>query len=402
MSFKKLLPGPLCRLLLEIEEKGHHLCLVGGAARQYLFHQVLERDLDFEIRGESVAALYDKIRRNKFESIKFNQKNVEMISDDYQILRVKFMDFDLEFVTPRMEFPLPGKKGHHHFAVNLDLGLDYKDAFKRRDLTVNAIGLELNLKNDDELKIDPYDGASDYIHKILRNIDDAFFLDPVRFLRLIRFEIKWNFQIDINCESKLSEFDLQELTTYYLKDEIEKSKKHGTFINNFVQKIKNYKINIPQPLEFILEFKFTGMEISWNDLMASGFNCHGDVGAKKLCDFFCLPIKDYKDLTHFAQSYALLKKIGIEELKKLIETPFEEIKVEDCRILEILKSLDRKQEWGERLGVPTNILRCVFRYEKDMSQKELMKISNPKFRSFFKYYQALKALSMEELVSLVS
>jgi len=56
----------------------------------------------------------------------------------------------------------------------------------RRDLTINAIAMDEN----GELT-DPFHGADDINHKVLRHVSEAFAEDPVRILRIARFMARY-------------------------------------------------------------------------------------------------------------------------------------------------------------------------------------------------------------------
>lgn len=96
---------------------------------------------------------------------------------------------------------------------------------------MNAIGINFFLEKN-ELKakiIDPFNGVKDLENCVLNLIDDNFFKDPVRFLRMIRFHLKFNFKISDNIKTKLMSFNLSKLTIYYLKSEYQKSKNINFF-----------------------------------------------------------------------------------------------------------------------------------------------------------------------------
>jgi len=72
-----------------------------------------------------------------------------------------------------------------------------KDDLKRRDLTINSIAYD----SDTNSYIDPYNGIEDIKNKILRHTSSAFKEDPLRVLRLARFQAKFP-QFTIAKETK--------------------------------------------------------------------------------------------------------------------------------------------------------------------------------------------------------
>ncbi len=79
------------------------------------------------------------------------------------------------------------KSGHGYlgFVCSFSPEVTLEEDLKRRDLTINAMA-------EDEAGniIDPYGGAVDLEHKVLRHVSEAFVEDPLRVLRVARFASK--------------------------------------------------------------------------------------------------------------------------------------------------------------------------------------------------------------------
>lgn len=112
----------------------------------------------------------------------------------HQMLRMGFKqvgkDFPV-FLHPRTheEYALARTErkvgpGYHGFVFNTSSEVSLEDDLKRRDLTINAMAL------DKELLIDPYGGLKDIRAKRLRHVSESFKEDPVRILRIARFNAK--------------------------------------------------------------------------------------------------------------------------------------------------------------------------------------------------------------------
>ena len=83
-----------------------------------------------------------------------------------------------------------------HFYASPDVSLE--DDLKRRDLTINAMVMDIDNINKNTL-IDPYDGQGDIKRKVLKHVSLAFREDPVRILRTARFLARYfylGFSID--------------------------------------------------------------------------------------------------------------------------------------------------------------------------------------------------------------
>lgn len=81
--------------------------------------------------------------------------------------------------------------GHQGFTVTADETVSIEDDLLRRDLTVNAMAIEVD-ENDQPIGklIDPYGGRRDLEIGLLRHTSEAFSEDPLRVLRVARFSAK--------------------------------------------------------------------------------------------------------------------------------------------------------------------------------------------------------------------
>lgn len=81
--------------------------------------------------------------------------------------------------------------GYDQFDVDASDNVTIEQDLLRRDLTINAIAIDLTTNQI----IDPYNGVSDLRAGLLRHVSDAFSEDPVRVLRVARFAARYNFAI---------------------------------------------------------------------------------------------------------------------------------------------------------------------------------------------------------------
>ena len=77
-------------------------------------------------------------------------------------------------------------KGYTGFSVYAAPDVTLEQDLLRRDLTINAIA-----QADDGSLIDPFGGADDIKHKVLRHVSAAFAEDPLRVLRVARFYARY-------------------------------------------------------------------------------------------------------------------------------------------------------------------------------------------------------------------
>ncbi len=154
------------RIIQAIDHAGGRTLLVGGAVRDLLLG-VPVKDLDIEVHQLKLEQLEEILR-------KFGP--VSLVGKMYGVLRLNGLDID--WSVPRQEGA--GRKPK----VFVDPFLSIEEAFRRRDLTINAIGIDLITF---EL-IDPFNGLKDLQKGVLRVCDEKRFLeDPLRFFRVMQF-----------------------------------------------------------------------------------------------------------------------------------------------------------------------------------------------------------------------
>jgi len=143
-----------------------NMYVVGGAIRSMLLGEE-PRDVDYVAVGITAQQLVDE----------------------------GFIPLDAEFpvfIDPRdnSEVALARRekstgKGYKDFTTDTS-DVTLEEDLKRRDLTINSMAMDYN-KNI----IDPFGGQKDLQSKILRHTSEAFFEDPIRVLRLARFQAKY-------------------------------------------------------------------------------------------------------------------------------------------------------------------------------------------------------------------
>ena len=122
--------------------------------------------------------------------------------DDFSHLQKVGKDFPVFLTKDGYELALArverktanGYNGFETSTKNVTLQED----LKRRDLTINSIAYD----EANDKYIDPYGGIDDIKNKILRHTSDAFKEDPLRVLRLARFQAKF---IDFKIASTTKE-----------------------------------------------------------------------------------------------------------------------------------------------------------------------------------------------------
>lgn len=167
--------SPVATIVQTIHACGGRALLVGGAVRDLLLCLPV-KDLDIEVHG---------ITFNKLEEILAQYGSVNYVGKSFGVLRLHNLDID--WSLPRTDSV--GRKPE----VAINPFMSIKDAFARRDLTINAMGIDLI---SGEL-IDPFNGLHDLKNHLLRAPDKAKFVeDPLRFFRVMQFVGRFAMQPD--------------------------------------------------------------------------------------------------------------------------------------------------------------------------------------------------------------
>jgi tRNA nucleotidyltransferase (CCA-adding enzyme) len=188
-----------------IASAGGRALLVGGYVRDLLLGRA-SKDLDFEVFGLPLESL-DRVLGTFGEVIH--------VGRSFGVLRVKGIDVD--FSLPRHDSKVG--RGHRGFIVELDPELSFADAARRRDLTMNSIGLD---PLTGEL-LDPWGGRADMERRRLRATDPNHFAeDSLRGLRVAQFAARFEMAPDAELEALCASLDLSELPGERIYEEYRK------------------------------------------------------------------------------------------------------------------------------------------------------------------------------------
>ena len=143
--------------------------LVGGAVRDKLLGLPI-KERDYVVVGATVQEML--------------QLGYRQVGKDFPVfLHPKTHE---EYALARVERKV--KPGYQGFTFDASPQVSLEDDLLRRDLTINAMAESL----EGEL-IDPYHGKRDLEKKILRHVSQAFIEDPVRILRVARFQARFKY-----------------------------------------------------------------------------------------------------------------------------------------------------------------------------------------------------------------
>ena len=188
-----------------VRDAGGRALVVGGWVRDHLLG-VRSKDVDIEVSGLDVERL---------ESVLAGFGRVHAVGRAFGVFRVGGIDVD--FSLPRRD----SKRGpgHRGFDVTPDPSLGFAQAARRRDLTVNSIGID-PLTGE---VLDPHGGRRDLERRVLRSTDpERFPEDPLRGLRVAQLAARLEMAPDEELVALCRALDLGELSGERVFDELAK------------------------------------------------------------------------------------------------------------------------------------------------------------------------------------
>lgn len=188
-NLKEYITHPVFKKIGEIsDQEGLETYVVGGFVRDVLLNRKREVfDVDIVTVGSGIN-LATKVAASLRPGLKVS------VFHNFGTAMFRFNDIDFEFVGARREsYRLESRK-----PIVEDGTLE--DDQKRRDFTINALAICLNVNKFGEL-LDPFNGIEDLENKILKTPlapEITFSDDPLRMMRAIRFATQLDFTIEEN------------------------------------------------------------------------------------------------------------------------------------------------------------------------------------------------------------
>ena len=189
-NLKEHITQPVFKKIGEIsDQEGLETYVVGGFVRDVLLNRKREVfDVDVVTVGSGID-LATKVAASLRPGLKVS------VFHNFGTAMFRFNDIDFEFVGARRE----SYRQESRKPIVEDGTLE--DDQKRRDFTINAMAICLNINNFGEL-IDPFNGIEDLENKILKTPlapEITFSDDPLRMMRAIRFATQLDFIIEENA-----------------------------------------------------------------------------------------------------------------------------------------------------------------------------------------------------------
>ncbi|MDF1875980.1 CCA tRNA nucleotidyltransferase [Sulfurimonas sp. SAG-AH-194-I05] len=188
------------------------IILVGGYVRDKILN-IPSKDIDIELYGvQSFQELTNIL--SEFGSI-------NVVGKSFGVCKLSLDGLEIDFTLPRRDNKIA--QGHKGFSIKIDNSLDFTQASKRRDFTINTIGYDIKEKK----LLDPFNGLYDLKNKILKAVDiHTFGEDPLRVLRAVGFASRLRFTLDsklfLLCKEMCDTNILEELPKERMYEELKK------------------------------------------------------------------------------------------------------------------------------------------------------------------------------------
>ncbi len=206
------LPNILKKISAKLVTLGAKAIIVGGSVRDH-FLGVDIKDYDIEVYGfETIQELQRVLQ---------NYGKVKLVGKSFGVLKFIYQNQEYDFSFPRRE--RKSGVGHKGFDITTDGFMEYKEAFKRRDFTINALGYDIE---KDEF-LDPFGGMLDMKKGKLCHVDDKSFVeDPLRVYRGVQFCARFGYEMDSKtkelCKVMIDSDELNSLPKERVFEEIKK------------------------------------------------------------------------------------------------------------------------------------------------------------------------------------
>jgi tRNA nucleotidyltransferase (CCA-adding enzyme) len=207
-QLKKRVPEKLLKISKDISSAGGRAFLVGGFARDSLLGFEGEmRDFDIEVYS---------INQEKLLEILSRHGKPNLIGKSFGVIHLSRHGIHYDFSFPRTENRTG--IGHRAFDVQTNPNLSFEEAARRRDFTINAMGMELpNLE-----LVDPYNGRKDLENRILRHVSKAFAEDSLRVLRGVQFAARFGLGAAKETVELCKTLSLSDLSRERIEEEFRK------------------------------------------------------------------------------------------------------------------------------------------------------------------------------------
>ena len=243
-NFELQLPAFFHSLLEDLLKQGFIPTLVGGAVRDFFLTGSLGQDWDIELSHQTLS-----FEKGAWKDLGKSFSEFGKVTFlPYEIIRVEAPSLQMEFSPPRREHFRENAMDHSNFDAEFDFHMPFSEAIRRRDFTINSMGIRFLNKKEIEF-LDPAGGLLHLREKLLHQAGPDFGKDPVRFLRAHRFANTLKFAFSPELKEILDHMSLEKVTPAYVWSEMKKAADPVNFISFLVHE-KNAELHVPLDKSF--------------------------------------------------------------------------------------------------------------------------------------------------------
>lgn len=189
-------------IIAAIDREDGRAFLVGGAVRDIVIGSEL-KDIDIEVHGLELPILTAILKK---------YGDVFEVGKAFGVLRLSTVALS-DWSLPRSDGA--GRRPR----VTIDPHMGIAAALRRRDLTMNALAIDLVNK---EL-IDPFDGLTDIQERVVRCVDPEIFIeDPLRLFRVMHFVGRFEMVPDEILDETCRVMDIRGVSRERIEEEFKK------------------------------------------------------------------------------------------------------------------------------------------------------------------------------------
>jgi hypothetical protein len=304
-KFESELPPFFLPLLETLLRDGFKPILVGGVVRDFLLTGKLGHDWDIELTHDTLP-----FEKGGWKDLGKSLSCFGKITFlPYEVIRLQINSHHFEFSPPRIEHYKDGTSHHSNFEAEFNFKLPFNESAKRRDFTINAMGLKFNSRKDIEF-LDPFFGLMHLRDKVLHYAGPDFDQDPVRFLRAHRFANRFKFSFSPELKKILDRMNLEGITPSYLWSEMQKASDPINFMSFLVQE-KNEALKIPLGKNFtdkLIELKKVMSDPKKHEVWIIALEWV-DISSENWASYFSLSPDYAKKLARWAKASRLFESI---------------------------------------------------------------------------------------------
>jgi len=207
------IPSEILKIYSQLKEAGYAAYFVGGCVRDILLKKApKDWDITTNATPSEIQKIFpDSIYENQFGTVavktgyKSNENNTNINQNNNQFKP----ELNIVEITT---FRLEGKYTDKRHPDEIKFAKTIEEDLSRRDFTINAMALELQIANSKERKnsnlsfaisnlqiIDPYNGQIDLKLKLIETVgnpEERLNEDALRLIRAVRFAVELNFKIE--------------------------------------------------------------------------------------------------------------------------------------------------------------------------------------------------------------